>query len=97
MRQNIANALVSIDYFLKHNEDESIILVQFHSSTTAEKNTMLHFLDGKVAAVIGTHTKGGADKNLDFLCRKEWILRMVKYAVKDGEKEYSKNRGEKIK
>ncbi|MGN1164227.1 MAG: YmdB family metallophosphoesterase, partial [Candidatus Ornithospirochaeta sp.] len=26
-------------------------------STTAEKATMLHFLDGRVSAVIGTHTK----------------------------------------
>ncbi len=57
MKQNLANAFSSIDYFLRHNEDDSIVLLQFHASTTAEKNTMLHFLDGRVAAVIGTHTK----------------------------------------
>jgi|GEM_PF-22759 len=36
---------------------DPIILVQFHAATTAEKQTMGYLLDGKVAAVIGTHTK----------------------------------------
>ncbi len=34
-----------------------VFLVQFHASTTAEKQTMGFMLDGKVSAVIGTHTK----------------------------------------
>ncbi len=33
-----------------------IILVDFHAETTSEKNAMGFFLDGKVSAVIGTHT-----------------------------------------
>lgn len=57
MRQNIQNAFISIDGFLKKVEEDTIVLVLFHASTTAEKATMLHYLDGKVAAVIGTHTK----------------------------------------
>ena len=57
MRQNIQNAFISIDSFLKKVEPGTIVLIQFHASTTAEKATMLHYLDGRVAAVIGTHTK----------------------------------------
>lgn len=57
MRQSIQNAFVSIDSFLKKVEGDPIILLQYHAATTAEKATMLHFLDGRVSAVIGTHTK----------------------------------------
>ena len=32
------------------------ILVDMHGETTSEKNAFGHFLDGKVSAVIGTHT-----------------------------------------
>ncbi len=32
------------------------ILVDFHAEATSEKIAMSHFLDGKVTAVIGTHT-----------------------------------------
>lgn len=33
-----------------------IILVDFHGETTAEKQAMGHFLDGRVSTVVGTHT-----------------------------------------
>jgi calcineurin-like phosphoesterase len=33
------------------------IIVDFHATTTAEKYTMFYHLDGKVAAVLGSHTK----------------------------------------
>ncbi len=33
------------------------IIVDFHASATAEKSTMFYMLDGKVSAVIGTHTR----------------------------------------
>lgn len=33
-----------------------IIIVDFHAEATSEKNAMGHYLDGRVAAVIGTHT-----------------------------------------
>lgn len=41
----------------KAREDNQIVLIQYHASTTAEKNTMGYMLDGKASAVIGTHTK----------------------------------------
>jgi hypothetical protein len=34
----------------------NIIIVDMHAETTSEKNAMGYFLDGKVTAVIGTHT-----------------------------------------
>ena len=59
-RQNIQNAFFSADGILKKiketNPDE-IPLVIFHAATTAEKRTMKFYLDGRAAAVIGTHTK----------------------------------------
>jgi len=33
-----------------------IIIVDFHAEVTSEKMAMGHFLDGKVSAVVGTHT-----------------------------------------
>lgn len=57
MKNAIQNSFVSIDGFLKKVENNPVILVQYHAQTTAEKATMLHFLDGRVSAIIGTHTK----------------------------------------
>ena len=37
--------------------DADIIIMDFHAATTAEKYTMFHLMDGKVSAVVGTHTK----------------------------------------
>ena len=34
----------------------NVIIVDFHAEATSEKVTMGHYLDGKVSAVIGTHT-----------------------------------------
>lgn len=41
---------------LKAEEGAEIIFLDFHAETTSEKIAMGRFLDGKVAAVIGTHT-----------------------------------------
>ena len=34
----------------------STILIDFHAEATAEKQALGHFMDGKVSAVLGTHT-----------------------------------------
>ncbi len=34
----------------------NVIIVDFHAETTAEKIALAHYLDGKVSALIGTHT-----------------------------------------
>ncbi len=34
----------------------NIIIIDFHAEATAEKISLAHYLDGKVSAIIGTHT-----------------------------------------
>lgn len=43
-----------LKYVLGKNTDA--ILVDFHAEVTSEKNAMGHFVDGRVSAVVGTHT-----------------------------------------
>lgn len=38
------------------NEKPDFIIVDFHAEATSEKNALAWFLDGRVTAVIGTHT-----------------------------------------
>ncbi len=40
----------------KFSKDTKVIIVDFHAEATAEKIAMSYFLDGKVSALIGTHT-----------------------------------------
>jgi 2',3'-cyclic-nucleotide 2'-phosphodiesterase len=40
----------------KMHEETNVILVDIHGETTSEKIAIARFLDGKVSAVIGTHT-----------------------------------------
>ena len=35
---------------------QGVVLVDFHAEATSEKKAMGHYLDGRVAAVVGTHT-----------------------------------------
>ena len=41
----------------KLKKETDIIILDFHAATTAEKKTMFYHADGKLSAVIGTHTK----------------------------------------
>ncbi|MGH2575681.1 MAG: YmdB family metallophosphoesterase, partial [Ignavibacteria bacterium] len=43
-----------LSHFLK--KETNLIVVDFHAEATAEKIAMGWYLDGKVSAVIGTHT-----------------------------------------
>lgn len=40
----------------KLGRDADAIIVDFHAEATSEKQAMGHFLDGRVTAVVGTHT-----------------------------------------
>ncbi|NWF50817.1 MAG: TIGR00282 family metallophosphoesterase [Ignavibacteriaceae bacterium] len=40
----------------KLNTETKIVIIDFHAEATAEKMALANFLDGKVSAVIGTHT-----------------------------------------
>jgi 2',3'-cyclic-nucleotide 2'-phosphodiesterase len=47
----------AMDYIIAKLQNETkIIVVDFHAEATAEKQAMAHHLDGKVTALIGTHT-----------------------------------------
>ncbi len=38
-------------------QETNIVILDFHATTTAEKYAMFYLADGKVSAVIGTHTR----------------------------------------
>ncbi|MBU1137040.1 TIGR00282 family metallophosphoesterase [Patescibacteria group bacterium] len=55
--KNCSNPFKKIDWILsKKKKEANIILVDFHAETTAEKVCLGWHLDGRVAAVLGTHT-----------------------------------------
>lgn len=55
MEPVVDNPFTIINDFLKDRK-EKVILVDFHAEATAEKQAMGFYLDGKVSAVLGTHT-----------------------------------------
>jgi metallophosphoesterase (TIGR00282 family) len=55
MEPVVDNPFLSIDGFLNQVR-QKIIFIDFHAEATAEKQAMGFFLDGRVSAVIGTHT-----------------------------------------
>ncbi|MDE2778545.1 MAG: TIGR00282 family metallophosphoesterase [Chloroflexota bacterium] len=42
-----------------HESDPKVVIVDFHAEATSEKQGMGWYLDGKVSAVLGTHTHVG--------------------------------------
>lgn len=55
--QPIDDPFRTIEWALGRMQEETkIVLVDFHADATAEKMAMGWFLDGKVTAVLGTHT-----------------------------------------
>lgn len=53
----IQNPFLTADrLLLGEGQKDDIIIVDFHSEATSEKVALGYYLDGKVAAVLGTHT-----------------------------------------
>jgi hypothetical protein len=44
------------DQFIASVDDAGAILVEIHAEATGEKLALAHYLDGRVAAVVGSHT-----------------------------------------
>ena len=68
MKINPDCPLRAVDEILKRCENKAkIIIVDFHAETTSEKNALGRYLDGRVSAVLGTHThiQTADDKILD--------------------------------
>ena len=51
------NPFQTIDRLFEKLKDIDTFLIEFHAATTAEKQAMAFFVDGKAAAVVGTHSK----------------------------------------
>jgi len=51
-----ANPFLMVEEIIRANSEVDAILVDFHSEYTSDKNAMAFFLDGRVDAVVGTHT-----------------------------------------
>lgn len=49
------NAFYAIDRLLSEIK-EKIIIIDFHAEATGEKAALAHYLDGRVSAILGTHT-----------------------------------------
>lgn len=57
MRQQYDDPLRKADQILEQNEEKAdIIIVDWHAEATAEKACLGWYLDGRVSAVLGTHT-----------------------------------------
>ncbi|WP_129622855.1 TIGR00282 family metallophosphoesterase [Mycoplasmopsis columbinasalis] len=56
-RQEVANNFFDyMDYVLEREEKTDFVFVDFHAETTSEKAVLALYLDGKVDAIVGTHT-----------------------------------------
>lgn len=56
MREHIACPFRTADEILSQCNNDDTIIVDMHAETTSEKVALGHYLDGRVAAVFGTHT-----------------------------------------
>ncbi len=57
MATNLACPFRAMDQLLKQLADQAdVIFVDFHAEASSEKQALAHYLDGKVAAIVGTHT-----------------------------------------
>jgi len=52
---NAASPFLAMDTLL-HRHPADLVAVDFHAEATSEKHAMARYLDGRVAAVFGTHT-----------------------------------------
>ena len=57
MATNLACPFRVMDQLLEQLADQAdVIFVDFHAEASSEKQAFAHYLDGKVAAIVGTHT-----------------------------------------
>lgn len=57
MQNDVASPFDALDEILRTKvDDRSIVLVDLHGESSFEKRAVFHHVDGRAAAVIGTHT-----------------------------------------
>jgi metallophosphoesterase (TIGR00282 family) len=52
----VASPFETADNILGSLPEDTAVVVDFHAEATAEKAALAHYLDGRVGAVLGTHT-----------------------------------------
>lgn len=54
----ITSAFAGVEFWQKQNQSPDVVatLIDFHAEATSEKIAFGYFLDGKVSAILGTHT-----------------------------------------
>ncbi len=58
IQEDYKNPFICMDEVLKKYENENLsgIIIDFHAEATSEKVALGYYLDGRVSAIIGTHT-----------------------------------------
>lgn len=57
MKEDIADPFSETKKFINENKKEvKIFIIDFHADATSEKVALMHYLDGEVSAILGTHT-----------------------------------------
>ena len=53
----LSNPFSAVDALIKQeSQKDDIIFIDFHAEATSEKKTFAFYVDGRVSAVVGTHT-----------------------------------------
>ena len=56
MKENVRSPFQAMNELFLEEEATAIHIVDYHAESTSEKQVFAHWADGKVSAVIGTHT-----------------------------------------
>ena len=56
MKENVKSPYQAMNELFLEEEPTAIHIVDYHAESTSEKQVFAHWADGKVSAVIGTHT-----------------------------------------
>lgn len=57
MKEDVDDPFITAqNIFDYHKKDTNIFILDFHAEATSEKVALMHYLDGKISALIGTHT-----------------------------------------
>lgn len=56
MKENTNDPFLIAQKILDDNRDVKISILDFHAEATSEKIALKHYLDGKISAILGTHT-----------------------------------------
>ena len=56
MKEEVNSPMVALTDILNNEEKIALHIVDYHAESTSEKGTFAYLFDGKVSAIIGTHT-----------------------------------------